>query len=118
MADEFQSVGNIFKRPRPSAAGITDTAILEIERGNAARSQSGAEVRCMLKVVTRAPVAAVNVHQQRMRGLRRFSGGGQAQIAELVLVRAVFQARVVGRLLASKNVVSHAVFASGNRSQR
>src|SRR5437016_4245244 len=61
---------DVLKRSGPSAAGIADPSVFEVERRDARRSQGFAQVSGMGEVVLRPPKTAVDVQQNEVRSLR------------------------------------------------
>jgi hypothetical protein len=60
---ENKSIGraDVFERSRPSAAGVANTPVLDVEGGESRHAQRFAELTGMAEIVFGPPVAAVNI---------------------------------------------------------
>src|SRR5205807_6341035 len=76
---------NVLNRSGPSAAGIADPPVFEVERRDARRSQGFAQVSGVREVILRPPKATVDVQQNGMRSLR----AGETHFKKLVRVGAI-----------------------------
>src|SRR5258708_1913337 len=91
---------NVLERSGPSAAGIADSAVLDVEGGDARRSQRFAQMSGVGEVILRPPKAAVDVQQNGVRSLR----ARQTHFEKLIGIDAIRHTLIGWRLRAAENV--------------
>src|SRR5262249_16202258 len=94
----------VFKRARPSTAGISHATVLNVPCSNANLLQRIAEMAGVDQVILRAPIAAGNKQENWMWSFCR----GQTHVNKLVFVLAVWNAQVrIRRLLGENGFALH-----------
>src|SRR5262249_4896718 len=83
---------DVLERSRPSAAGVAHSPILQIEGRHSFRSQRGTRMPGMLKIIFRAPEAAMDVHDDRKRAFPF----RQPKIAKLIWIGTIRKAHIRG----------------------
>src|SRR6266849_7160952 len=91
---------DVLKRTGPSAAGIADPLVFDVEGRDARRSQRFAQVSGVREVVLRPPKTAMDVQQNGVRPLR----AGQTRFEKLIGVGAVCYTLIGWRLRLTENV--------------
>lgn len=97
---------DVGKCARPASAIVADAPVFQIGSCQSPGGERGTEMPGMIKIVSGAPVAAVDVDDQRMRR-RGLSFGRKTQVEKLIGIGAVREANIGLRRLPIENVTTH-----------